>query len=160
MPLLSAAPGAFPLYCRIECMVDNAGKYPVEVDSNVGFFRVRVGDLIPVVKPIDGAPAEFQKWSDAEIEAFLGAAGGKVTRAIAYSYDALALDITIEGVVVKDFDLQVDPSKRIAHMRELAKEWHQRANAEDESEVSSFEYFVPKPFETYLKPEGAPHRWF
>ena len=82
-------------------MVDNAGKYPVEVDSNVGFFRVRVGDLIPVVKPIDGEPAEFQKWSDAEIEAFLGAAGGKVTRAIAYSYDALALDITIEGVVVK-----------------------------------------------------------
>ena len=50
-------------------MVDNAGKYPVEVDSNVGFFRVRVGDLIPVVKPIDGEPAEFQKWSDAEIEA-------------------------------------------------------------------------------------------
>lgn len=141
-------------------MVDNAGKFPVDYTTDVGLFRVRFGDTVPDTEPTVEEPcAGFVYWSDTEIEGFL-AAGKTLTRAIAISYDSLAVKLILNSEVIKDFDLTVDPTRSATQMRELAKEWNVRADAEEQGGLEDFMYVVPDWSERgWHRPEGAPYRW-
>ena len=145
--------------------MDNAGLYPVDFTSDVGIFRVRISDAQPFEPPTEDNPncAGYPNWSDEEIQGFIDAAGGdtgSLTRAIAYSYDALAFKLVTNAQLVKDYDLTIDTTKSATQMRELAKEWNERADAEAQAGVEDFLYVVPEwSAHPYLRPEGAPFRW-
>lgn len=115
----------------------NPGEYPVDLTSKVGQFRALTGDLNST--PYDPAYPGFQnflKFSDAEIEGYLAQGGDSVARAIGYSYLYLAGQAAIESAAIKDYDLQIDKTKRAADLMAIAKLWFGQA---DEEEVISGE---------------------
>lgn len=109
----------------------NPGAYPVDLESDVGRFRALVGDLNSTpYDPVEPGFQNFEKFSDAEIEAYI-AQGGSVTRGIGYSYLYLAAQAAEQSKAIKDYDLQVDTTKRAADLRAIAQFWFDQADGDD-----------------------------
>lgn len=110
----------------------NPGAYPVDLTSNVGKFRALVGDLnsTPYI-PTEPGFQNFDKFSDAEIEAYLAQAGDSINRAIGFSYLYLAGQAAMESRSIKDYDLLVDNTKRAADLRAIAQFWFDQADGEE-----------------------------
>lgn len=110
----------------------NPGAYPVDLTSKVGQFRALTGDLNST--PYDPAYPGYQnflKFSDAEIEGYLAQGGDSVARAIGYSYLYLAGQAALESKTIKDYDLQIDKTKRAADLTAIAKLWFGQADGEE-----------------------------
>lgn len=110
----------------------NPGAWPVDLTSKVGQFRALTGDLNST--PYDPAYPGFQnfvKFSDAEIEGYLTQGGESVARAIGYSYLYLAGQAAMESAAIKDYDLQIDKTKRAADLTAIAKMWFGQADGEE-----------------------------
>lgn len=110
----------------------NPGEFPVILESKVGQFRALTGDLNST--PYDPAYPGFQnfvKFSDAEIEGYLAQGGDSVARAIGYSYLYLAGQAAMESAAIKDYDLQIDKTKRAADLTAIAKLWFGQADGEE-----------------------------
>lgn len=110
----------------------NPGEYPVDLTSKVGQFRALTGDLNST--PYNPAYPGFQnfvKFSDAEIEGYLTQGGDSVARAIGYSYLYLAGQAAMESAAIKDYDLQIDKTKRAADLTAIAKLWFGQADGEE-----------------------------
>lgn len=110
----------------------NPGEFPVILESKVGQFRALTGDLNST--PYDPAYPGFQnfvKFSDAEIEGYLAQGGDSVARAIGYSYLYLAGQAAMESTAIKDYDLQIDKTKRAADLTAIAKLWFGQADGEE-----------------------------
>lgn len=110
----------------------NPGVYPVDLASKVGQFRALTGDLnaTPYV-PDEPGYRNFEKFSDAEIEGYLAQGGDSVARAIGYSYLYLAGQAAEESKAIKDYDLQIDTTKRATDLTNIAKLWFSQADGED-----------------------------
>ena len=109
----------------------NPGEYPVDRASNVGQFRALVGDLNSTpYNPVEPGFQNFEKFSDAEIEAYISQ-GGSVTRGIGYAYLYLAAQAAKESISVGDYDLKIDKTKRAADLRAIAEFWFKRADDDD-----------------------------
>lgn len=110
----------------------NPGAYPVDLASKVGQFRALTGDLnaTPYV-PDEPGYRNFEKFSDAEIEGYLAQGGDSVARAIGYSYLYLAGQAAMESTAIKDYDLQIDKTKRAADLTAIAKLWFGQADGEE-----------------------------
>lgn len=110
----------------------NPGAYPVDLASEVGQFRALVGDLNSTpYDPVYPGFQNFEKFADAEIEAYISQAGGSVPRGIGFAYLYLAGQAAMESRSVKDYDLQVDTTKRAADLRAIAEFWFSRADEDD-----------------------------
>lgn len=110
----------------------NPGVYPVDLTSKVGQFRALTGDLNSTpYDPVYPGYQNFVKFSDAEIEGYLTQGGDSVARAIGYSYLYLAGQAAVESKAIKDYDLQVDTTKRAADLTAIAKLWFGQADGED-----------------------------
>lgn len=146
--------------------MENVGVLNFDRGSVIGRVRVMSGDSTgvaqdPSVLNDEGQElGSFELWSDEEIRGFLDVADNSPTKAIGYGYLALASAAAIESKNVKDYDLQVDLTKRATDLRETAKSWFERAN--DEAVGSEgydvFQVFDVVPAPTHV-PEGAPWRW-
>lgn len=139
----------------------NVGIAPPGPTTDVGRFRLLSGDIAwaPLDPPQPGF-GTYEKFSDAEIEAYLAQADSSVPRAIGYSYLYLAGQAAMESLAVKDYDLQVDSTKRAADLRAIAQMWFGLADSEDV--VSAEEGFVIVPTGTDAGgfiPESAPPIW-
>lgn len=109
----------------------NPGEWPVDLASDVGRFRALTGDLNAIeYDPVEPGFRSFEFFSDAEIEAYI-AQGGSVARGIGYSYIYLAAQAAKESLSVRDYDLQVDQTKRAADLRAIAQFWFDQADSED-----------------------------
>lgn len=108
----------------------NKGIAPFDPETEVGQFRVRAGDTL--YTPIAGEPGygTYEKWGDDEILAFLAVASSP-TWAIYEAYIQLATAAAIESASIKDYDLQVDTTKRAEQLRLIAGLWKDRATEED-----------------------------
>lgn len=73
----------------------------------------------------------FELWSDDEIDGFIAAAAGHVTRAIGYGYLALAARAAVEARSVADYDLKLDTTKTPDALRSTANYYFMQANEED-----------------------------
>ena len=139
----------------------NPGAHPVDLASPVGQFRAMVGDLnSESYTPVEQGFQSFEKFSDAEIEAYLAQGDGSINRAIGYSYLYLAGQAAMEALAIKDYDLQVDSTKRAADLRAIAQMWFGLADTDDIS--SAEEGFVLVPTGTNsggFIPELAPPIW-
>lgn len=110
----------------------NPGQWPVDLSSDVGQFRALVGDLnAEPYDPDEPGHRNFEKFSDAEIEGYIAAGGGSIPRAIGFSYLYLAGQAAVDSRQVKDYDLQVDTTKRAADLRAIAQFWFDRADEDD-----------------------------
>lgn len=139
----------------------NPGAFPLDPLSEVGAFRLLYGDAVS--EPYDPVEPGFQNYdelSDAEIEAFLAQGGGSASRGIGYLYLALSGQAAKQSRSVKDYDLQVDLTKRAADLRGVAQMWFDRADDDDLATAEDAFEIVP----TGKRcgdgiPEGAPAMW-
>lgn len=110
----------------------NPGAYPVDLTSKVGQFRALTGDLNSTpYSPVEPGYQNFVKFSDAEIEGYIAQGGDSVARAIGYSYLYLAGQAALESKTIKDYDLQIDKTKRAADLTAIAKLWFGQADGEE-----------------------------
>lgn len=109
----------------------NKGIAPFQPDTEVGQFRALAGDTqyVPLV-PAEAGYGDYTFWSDDEITAFL-ASSDSLPWAIYYAYLQAASTAAAQSVTIKDFDLQVDLSKRADGLRAIAALWLSRAQDED-----------------------------
>lgn len=139
----------------------NPGAWPVDLASPVGQFRAMAGDLnSEPFDPVEPGFQSFEKFSDAEIEAYLEQGAGSLNRALGLSYLYLAGQAAMESLAIKDYDLQVDSTKRAADLRAIAQMWFGLADSEDVA--SAEEGFVIVPTGTDAGgfiPELAPPIW-
>lgn len=110
----------------------NPGAFPVDLLSDVGQFRALSGDLnSEPYDPVKPGIQNYEKFSDAEIEAYLEQGAGSINRAIGLSYLYLAGQAAMESRSIKDYDLQVDLTKRAADLRAIAQTWLGLADGDD-----------------------------
>ena len=141
-------------------MAENRGIAPPDMGTNVGSFRAMAGDLeyVPLDPPEPGF-GSYSKFSDAEIEAYLAQGGDSVPRAIGYSYLYLAGQAAIASQSVRDYDLQVDTTKRAADLRAIAQVWFDSADSDDVAAAEEGFELVPTGATGGFIPEGAPPIW-
>lgn len=137
----------------------NRGVAPFDPTTDVGKFRALAGDTqyVPLVPPEAGY-GDYTFWSDDEIEAFL-ASSESVPWAIYYAYLQAASTAAAQSVTIRDFDLQVDLSKRADGLRAIAALWLSRA--QDDDLISGEDAFeiVPTGGRYSFIPEGVPAVW-
>lgn len=109
----------------------NRGVAPPDLTSDVGQFRVLVGDTnYEPLTPPEAGFGDYEKFSDAEIEGYLLQGEGSTPRAIGYAYLYLAGQAAIASQSVKDYDLAVDTTKRADSLLAIANMWFGKADAE------------------------------
>lgn len=109
----------------------NPGAFPVDPSTDVGRFRLLTGDRVSTpYSPVVPGFQNYILFSDADIEGFL-AQGDSISRAIGMAYLYLASQAAMESISIKDYDLQVDKTKRSADFRALAQTWFDYADQED-----------------------------
>ena len=111
----------------------NVGAWPLDPLTPVGALRLEVGDTdgSPMLAP-DDDKAEFQWFSDIELEAIYDAADGSATRATGLAYRRIAVYLTIEATDIQSDDLRIRTIERAKAMRELANDYINDAAADDE----------------------------
>lgn len=110
----------------------NPGVYPLEPETPVGQFRLVYGDTHSTpYTPVEPGFQNYDELSDDEIEAFLSAGGTSINRAIGYYYLSLAGAAAKSAKQIKDYDLQVDTTKRAADLRAIAQWWFDQADNDD-----------------------------
>lgn len=108
------------------------GQWPIDPKSEVGRVRLLIGDSVAEeFDPAEYGMGNFELLSDAEICAYLEM-DDNFNRIIGIIYLQLAGMAAKESKAVKDYDLQVDLTKRATDLRETAKMWFSRADAEDD----------------------------
>lgn len=121
----------------------NPGVYPVDMSTQVGVFRALVGDTESTpYDPVEAGVQNYEMFSDVDIEGFIAAGSGNLSRGVGFAYLALAGRAGLTAKSVKDFDLTVDTTKRPAELRLIAQTWFTRA---DEEEASMQDAFVVAP---------------
>ena len=130
----------------------NRGVAPLDPSSDVGKFRLLIGATsYEELDPPEVGYGDYGMFSDDEIQVFLDQ--GETLEDSAYlAYMQLAAAAAIESKSVKDFDLQVDLTKRSGDLRAIALMWRERADA---ASADIFEVFdISDDDECF--PEAAP----
>ena len=141
--------------------MSNPGVYPLDPATPVGQFRLLTGDTqsVPLDPPVSGQQ-DYEKFSDAEIEGYLAAGGDSIPRAIGFAYLYLASQAAMESKSIRDFDLQVDLTKRAADLRAIAQMWFDRGDDDDLSSAEeAFEIVPTGRRHGGFVPEGTIAQW-
>lgn len=110
----------------------NRGIAPPDFDTPVGKFRAAYPDLTYVaLSPPETGYGDYAELSDIEIQGYLSLGGGSINRAIANYYIQLSGQAALRSKSVKDYDLQVDLTKRAADLRATAQLYLDMADDED-----------------------------
>lgn len=108
-------------------MAENPGKFPLDPTSKVGQVRVTLGDTAS--EPFDPPRPDEQNYgmySDLEIEVFLAQSEDSVEGALFFAYSQMAAAAAMASKSVRDFDLQVDTTKRATDLLALARMWKEQ----------------------------------
>lgn len=118
------------------------GVAPPNPATNTGRFRYLIGDAeYTELDPPQDGKGDYEMFSDDQITTFLELGEGSTNRAIAYAYLNLASQAALQSKTVKDFDLQVDLTKRSADLRAIAAMWFDRADEEDSDNADIIDVF-------------------
>lgn len=97
----------------------NVGTTPPDFTTPTGQFRLLAQDVnaVELSPPVTGS-GSYDLFSDAEIAGYIAMYSGYcLYRAVAAGYTGLAARAAMSAKVTKDFDLQVDLSKRSDALR-------------------------------------------
>lgn len=110
----------------------NAGTNPPDFNAPTGQFRLIANDTVATdsTPPVAGQ-GEYALFSDNEIAGYMALHPDSLLRAVGTAYLALSGRAAMEAKLIKDYDLQVDLSKRAAALAEAASAYFERADAED-----------------------------
>lgn len=137
----------------------NDGAYPLDPASEVGKFRVLIGDTAAEkYTPDEPGRANYTMFSDDEVVGFVAIAEGNLNRAVGNAYLALAGRAALESKQIKDFDLVVDVTKRPDSLRQIAYEWFARADKDDAGSQDAL-FITPANDDCTPIPEGMMPRW-
>lgn len=111
----------------------NIGQTPPDYSAPIGRFRLLAQDTNYVdLDPVVIGQGSYDLFSDAEVSGYIAMYDGySMYRPAAAAYTGLAARAAMSAKVAKDFDLQVDLSKRADALREIAAEFLARADEED-----------------------------
>lgn len=110
-------------------MTVNKGIAPPDIATDVGRLRAIIGDTsFGELDPVEQGFGDYGMFSDDELQVFLEQ-GESFEGGVFYAYNSLATSAALESKTVKDFDLQVDLTKRASELRALAKIWSDKADA-------------------------------
>lgn len=138
---------------------DNDGAFPLDPLSDVGKFRVLIGDTsAEAYDPPEPGHRNYEMFSDVEIIALISMADGGLNRAVGNGYLTLAGQAAKESKVAKDFDLQIDLTKRATDLRLVAMQWFDRADKEQAALEDAFE-IADLAGICDMIPEAMPARW-
>lgn len=130
------------------------GVAPFDPESDVGKFRVAVGDTHwTELDPPEEGYGNYEMYSDDEINAFLSLSGS-VAGAISDALFQMALAAASSASSIQDYDLRIDTTKRATELRLLAQGWRDRANQEDADIFEIVDTPLLKPHSTHI--EGMP----
>jgi hypothetical protein len=107
----------------------NTGVAPYDPATLVGKVRVMTGD-VNYGTPAAGV-AQYELFSDAEINSFLLAGEDNVLRASGFAYLALAGRAAVDAKSVKDYDLSIDLRSRADKLQAQAKSYFDQADEKD-----------------------------
>jgi hypothetical protein len=107
----------------------NIGVAPYNPATPVGRVRVTTGDVI--YGTITSGQAEYQMFSDADIEAFLVTSDDDILRAAGFGFMALAARASLDSKTIKDYDLSVDLKSLADSLRKQAAEFFKQADEAD-----------------------------
>jgi len=116
--------------------MSNRGIYPPDAATDVGKVRYLVGDV--VATDVSAGEGSYASYSDLDIEQFLVAAVDNTQRAAGYALMQAATAASLASRTIKDYDLQVDLTKRAADLRATAQMYFDRADAADDLSDDSF----------------------
>lgn len=112
-------------------MAENRGVAPPDMATKVGQFRALVGDVeYTEYDPPQPGFGMYKKFSDTEIEGFLAVSEGSLAGAAYFAYLQIASSAALESKSVKDYDLQIDLTKRAGDLRAIAQMWKDKWDAE------------------------------
>lgn len=135
-------------------MTPNLGIYLPDVNTEVGRFRVLLGDVsADPLNPPDPVYASYKMFSDIELQGFLVSAEMSLDGAMYFAYMQMAGAAARESKNVKDLDLQVDLTKRATDLRLIAQMWLDRWNT---ATADIFEVFDIGGSDCGCAPELAP----
>lgn len=111
--------------------MSNAGVYPPNLDTQVGQVRSMIPDLNATAIDTANSKAEYEMFSDLEIMGFIAGSGNSSLRSVGLAYLSLSGQAALQSKSVKDYDLQVDLTKRAADLRATAQLWFDQADDAD-----------------------------
>lgn len=105
-------------------MAENRGIAPPNMASPVGQVRALLGDVeYTEYDPPQPGYGMYEKMSDLEIKGFLARSDESPEGAMYFVWLQVAGDAAFASRVVKDFDLQVDTTKRSGEFLAIADRW-------------------------------------
>lgn len=104
-----------------------ADVHPPDPDTAVGQFRFLIGDT-----DFDADKGTYARFTDGSITSYLEMGAGNTNRAIGYAYLALSSQAAEKSKSIKDYDLQIDLTRRAKDLRDTAAMWFGLADADDE----------------------------
>lgn len=107
----------------------NTGVAPYDPATLVGKVRVTTGD-VNYGTPAGGI-AQYEMFSDADINAFLVTAEDNVLRAAGFGFMALAGRASLDSKTIKDYDLSIDLKSLADSLRKQAVEFFKQADDKD-----------------------------
>ncbi len=137
------------------------GASPIDASTPTGKYRVLLGDVEgEAYDPPQSGRANYQKVSDAQVEAYLSQSGESVTKGIAFYYLTLAGQAANEAVSIQDLDLRIDKTKRASELRAMAEFWlGQDADDDVIAGEEAFEIVETGRSSGGFIPEGSPAIW-
>lgn len=114
-------------------MTMNVGQAPADLQAPIGQFRLLANDLASTpLNPNVAGRGQYELFSDAEIAAFINLYPTSMLRSVGVAYMTLAGRAATESAITKDYDLQVDLTKKAADLRATATAYFTRADAEND----------------------------
>lgn len=121
--------------------MSNPGVFPYDPTTTVGSFRTVYGDIASVpLSPTVVGYQDYTYFSDDEIIVFIDQGQQNVLRGVGFAILQAANAASLQSKMVKDYDLQVDLTKRAADLRSTANQYFDIANQYDER-AGLFDYF-------------------
>lgn len=111
----------------------NIGQTPPDYSAPIGRFRLLAQDTNYIdLNPVVTGQGSYDLFSDAEVSGYIAMFEGySMYRSVAAAYLAMAGRAAMAAKMTKDFDLQVDLTKRQAALNEAAAAFQERAEEED-----------------------------
>lgn len=119
-------------------MAENRGIAPPDMSTAVGQTRALLGDVeYTEYDPPQTGFGMYEKMSDLEIEGFLARSDNSPEGAMYFVYLQISGDAAFASRMIRDFDLQVDTTKRSGEFLAIADRWKSLwdASTEDIFEV-------------------------
>jgi hypothetical protein len=112
--------------------MSNIGNTPPDFNAPTGKFRLIAQDInYTELSPSVPGQGAYELFSDAEIAGYMSLYPDSLFRAVGTAYRSLAGRAALEAKIVKDFDLQVDLTKKAAALEAAADAFFERADADD-----------------------------